>query len=227
MSKTYHNTTESEHETDNESHCSYTDTEASACTPRERSCSRECERDDYDDEPERMKFVYVMKLTNSCFFVGQTDDLQQTFENLFSQRGPKWTLRHPPVSCYSVEKVERNANALERSTTIKAMETFGWKYVRGHRWQHVFLRGPPIELYDEYCKYHQIAEDRRQGSSSRRRNNRKSKSKSRSKSKTPIASQEHSQEQEQTDTEVEVVKSNVSKLRSNAPEFKSGTCISK
>ena len=77
--------------------------------------------------------VYVLKLTDDCWYVGITLDLNKRLAQHWTGEGAKWTRMHKPVS---VEKILYPAleDTLENDTTKEYMEKYGIEKVKGGSW---------------------------------------------------------------------------------------------
>ena len=93
------------------------------------------------------KIVYVLKLKNNKWYIGDTMNLQQTLDKIKKGRGPFWTQRN---KVKSIEKTFKDGDL--KTITLEYMRKYGWQNVRGYAWEQWTLRKPPkalIKLLEE------------------------------------------------------------------------------
>ena len=80
--------------------------------------------------------IYVLKLENEKYYIGQTKNIDKRLK--FHQKGKlgsDWTKLHSPIEIYKAKETPytsvQDAIKLENRTTIWCMKKFGWKNVRG------------------------------------------------------------------------------------------------
>jgi predicted GIY-YIG superfamily endonuclease len=81
-----------------------------------------------------METIYVLKLRDSCWYVGCTTDLNRRWEEHRSGNGAEWTKLHHPVSLHHDETKEvpqEYAAGEESKVTAKLMLQHGVNFVRG------------------------------------------------------------------------------------------------
>jgi len=91
--------------------------------------------DNFESNEKRIS-IYVLKLENDKYYVGQAKDVNNRLKQHFSGKlGSDWTKLHKPVSIYKQKLTQfttvQNAIKLENLTTIWCMKKFGWQNVRG------------------------------------------------------------------------------------------------
>jgi predicted GIY-YIG superfamily endonuclease len=91
-----------------------------------------------------MSYVYVLKLEEDKYWVGETNNYIQRIlwhtNNLPNKNKTEWTKLYKPISI--VEIVE-NKKDLERDKTLEYMKIYGWQNVRGYAWTTVNMKNPP------------------------------------------------------------------------------------
>ena len=85
-------------------------------------------------------FVYTLRLSDECWYVGLTGDLERRVCQHFLLRGSEWTKLHPPLE---VVAVNRGGEELEQATTVGLMCRYGWKKVRGGKYTSPGLSSQP------------------------------------------------------------------------------------
>jgi predicted GIY-YIG superfamily endonuclease len=91
---------------------------------------------DNDQNPNSKIHIYVLKLENENYYVGQTKNIEKRlkFHNK-GKLGSDWTKLHSPIEIYKSKETPfttvQDAIKLENLTTIWCMKKFGWKNVRG------------------------------------------------------------------------------------------------
>lgn len=81
-------------------------------------------------------FIYVLRLENGKYYVGQTNDLPRRFRNHLSKSsGAEWTRLHRPIEILRRFRTGLNdpdlALKYENEQTLRCIEEFGWRNVRG------------------------------------------------------------------------------------------------
>ncbi|MEP0987517.1 GIY-YIG nuclease family protein [Ekhidna sp.] len=81
-------------------------------------------------------FIYVLRLENGKYYVGQTNDLYRRFRNHQSKSsGAEWTRLHRPTEILRRFRTGLNDPELalkyENERTLRSIEEFGWQHVRG------------------------------------------------------------------------------------------------
>lgn len=87
--------------------------------------------------------VYVLALSDDCYYVGYSNDVNARVKQHFSGSGALWTRLHKPIAL--IELVEGNTKT-ESQVTISYMKKYGWMNVRGSGWSQVKLLNPPKQL---------------------------------------------------------------------------------
>ena len=83
-------------------------------------------------------FVYTLRLSGECWYVGMTGDLERRVSQHFLLRGSEWTKIHRPLE---VVAVSRGGEDLENAQTIALM--YSWKRVRGGKYTSPVLCSQP------------------------------------------------------------------------------------
>lgn len=99
-------------------------------------------------------FIYVLRLENGKYYVGQTNDLQRRFRNHLSKSsGAEWTRLHRPIEILSRFRTGLNdpdlALRYENERTLRCIEEFGWKNVRGGDYIYVNEKQHYLHLIQE------------------------------------------------------------------------------
>jgi predicted GIY-YIG superfamily endonuclease len=85
------------------------------------------------------RILYVLKLNNEKYYVGQTTQLKRLRQHL-NGNGSAFTKLHGVVSIVEVIPVDiedyAGAEILENKKTIDYMNKFGWENVRGGFWSN-------------------------------------------------------------------------------------------
>jgi cullin-4 len=85
--------------------------------------------------------IYVLQLTDGCYYVGQSCHLPSRIAEHFSGKGSAWTRLHTPevVLCARTLRTLdwKIAEKAENRLTRFLMSKFGWKNVRGGYWSNV------------------------------------------------------------------------------------------
>lgn len=80
-------------------------------------------------------YIYVYKLNNDCYYVGQTASPYKRYAQHEKGEGAVWTRLHGGavlVECNRrVVKNKEEADAAENIKTLQLMQRYGWKNVRG------------------------------------------------------------------------------------------------
>lgn len=77
----------------------------------------------------KKKFIYILALRNSCFYVGSTENLKERIKAHFEGRGSAWTKRHRPIAVAEVMKCRVNEE--EDMWTKHMMRQYSVDQVRG------------------------------------------------------------------------------------------------
>ena len=80
--------------------------------------------------------IYILRLENEKYYVGQTVNVKERFKNHKKGKlSSEWTKLHNPIEIIEVIETRfkdvSEAMFLENSITIEFMKKFGWKNVRG------------------------------------------------------------------------------------------------
>ncbi len=85
-------------------------------------------------------FLYVLALSNGCFYVGLTANIKKRMEEHFTGKGAEWTRLNTPLQLmYAVNTGTRNARKaemMENEATIALMLKHGISKVRGGYYTH-------------------------------------------------------------------------------------------
>lgn len=76
-----------------------------------------------------MSIVYVLKLENNKYYVGQTNNISVRIEQHRTGRGAAWTKKYPPLEI--LEQMHSNGVHDENLITINMMKIYGIDNVRG------------------------------------------------------------------------------------------------
>ncbi|NDJ58759.1 GIY-YIG nuclease family protein [Enterobacteriaceae bacterium 4M9] len=80
-------------------------------------------------------YLYVLELSNGCYYVGLTADIKKRIDTHFNGKGAEWTRLNPPLRLmYSINtgtKKTRDAEIIESEATITLMLKYGISKVRG------------------------------------------------------------------------------------------------
>jgi len=85
-------------------------------------------------------FIYTLRLSDECWYVGLTSDLERRVSQHFLLRGSEWTKLHPPLE---VVAVNPGGEELEQATTIALMCRYSWRKVRGGKYTSPGLSSQP------------------------------------------------------------------------------------
>lgn len=88
-------------------------------------------------------WVYVLRLENSCWYVGYTANLEVRIAQHFLGRGSIWTRRNPPISVESVQPGDTN---LENALTVAYMCRYSWRLVRGGKYVVENMKAAPAPI---------------------------------------------------------------------------------
>lgn len=80
--------------------------------------------------------IYILKLENNKYYIGQTINVEKRFKNhLEGKLSSEWTKLNKPIEIIEIIETRfkniSDAMFLENSITIDCMKKFGWKNVRG------------------------------------------------------------------------------------------------
>lgn len=89
--------------------------------------------------------VYVLKLEDDCWYVGQSANIERRFDEHKRGDGPEWTQIHEPIEIYEVTRrmSREEATEAEKLLTIDKMVEHSWRRVRGGPWTSPNMAGPP------------------------------------------------------------------------------------
>ncbi|NQZ76667.1 MAG: GIY-YIG nuclease family protein [Ekhidna sp.] len=80
-------------------------------------------------------FIYVLRLQNGKYYVGQTIDLAYRFWKHKISKGAEWTKLHKPIEILRRYRTGLNdpdlAMKFENECTLECIKEFGWRNVRG------------------------------------------------------------------------------------------------
>ena len=94
-------------------------------------------------------WVYVLRLENSCWYIGYSGDLEVRIAQHFLGRGSIWTRRNPPISVVSVQPGD---TILESTITIAYMCKYSWRTVRGGKYVAEKMVRPPRALVAAFSR---------------------------------------------------------------------------
>lgn len=81
------------------------------------------------------KFLYVLKLIEDKYYIGQSTDPKKRIRKQFRGSGSAWTKQFPPIEVLLIESIGsmdyKEAEAYENRMVLKYMKQFGWENVRG------------------------------------------------------------------------------------------------
>ncbi len=79
--------------------------------------------------------LYVLKLQDGCYYVGLSTNVHKRIDAHMLRKGAVWTHAHPPIGILETERTwtddQNSAEELENRLTIKTMQNYGWRKVRG------------------------------------------------------------------------------------------------
>lgn len=79
--------------------------------------------------------LYVLKLEDGCYYVGQSANVHKRIDFHFEARGAVWTKAHPPVALVECKRTktlnQQEAEDKENYLTLQTMKQYGWRNVRG------------------------------------------------------------------------------------------------
>lgn len=87
-------------------------------------------------------YVYVLRLQDDCWYVGQTYKLATRLRGHFGAGGAIWTRAHKPIE---VVELHWGNKHLENMKTLEYMAKYGIDKVRGGRWCPLVL---PTKMLD-------------------------------------------------------------------------------
>ncbi|NQX65742.1 GIY-YIG nuclease family protein [Paenibacillus alba] len=99
-----------------------------------------------------MRFIYVLKLDDGHYYIGQTDNLERRIANHGTSIGATWTNIYKPISMIETLSVGVcnyfEAKNMENDITLDYMRKFGWQRVRGGD----FSNSDERAVYDKLLK---------------------------------------------------------------------------
>ena len=96
---------------------------------------------------QRNGWVYILRLQDSCWYVGFSADPETRIASHFLGRGARWTQLHPPLAVESLQPGDEN---LENVVTIALMAKHGFQLVRGGRYVAADMPLPPPPIVKAY-----------------------------------------------------------------------------
>lgn len=99
-----------------------------------------------EERQSKSKAVYVLILEDDRYYVGATADLEHRVEQHESGQGAEWTADHSITDVRVIVEDTTDWKRIERELTLRLMETYGWRCVRGGPWSGQNLDGPPDPL---------------------------------------------------------------------------------
>lgn len=86
-----------------------------------------------DEESE--KFIYVLKLEDGKYYIGQSTDPDKRIKKQFDRKGSAWTKLYKPIEILSLESIGimnyKEAEEYENKVVLNYMKEYGWENVRG------------------------------------------------------------------------------------------------
>lgn len=86
---------------------------------------------------EKRKYLYALECEDSCYYIGQTNDIVRRFRQHKEQgdEGSVWTSNHKPIRIVETWNLEtysqESAMNFENKLTIEYINKYGWDKVRG------------------------------------------------------------------------------------------------
>ncbi len=81
--------------------------------------------------------IYVLALTDGCYYVGKSYDVESRYQHHIAGTGSKWTSLHPPVQILEIIPID---NPFEEDKYVKMyMAQYGIDKVRGGAYSTVIL----------------------------------------------------------------------------------------
>lgn len=99
------------------------------------------------------RWVYVLKLEEGKYYVGQTDDLEKRMKRHGTKHGAAWTHIYKPVEI--IRKIdlgvctEETALKRENEITLEFMKAYGWENVRGGQ----FTNPNELKIYNQFIAH--------------------------------------------------------------------------
>jgi predicted GIY-YIG superfamily endonuclease len=78
--------------------------------------------------------VYVLKLANGRYYVGQSANIKQRIRQHTEGKGSAWTKKFPVKAVLKRYKVKGDGQKAERQVTLAMMKKHGIDNVRGGKW---------------------------------------------------------------------------------------------
>lgn len=79
--------------------------------------------------------LYVLKLQDGCYYVGQSANVHSRIDAHMVSKGAVWTCAHPPTGILETKRTwtddQKSAEEMENRLTIRTMQNYGWRKVRG------------------------------------------------------------------------------------------------
>lgn len=85
-----------------------------------------------------MSIIYVLKLTNSKYYIGKTNDINTIINDHFNGNELEWTKIYKPE--YILKQIPNRNNFTELAVTLKYMKMYGIDNVRGASYLSVKLK---------------------------------------------------------------------------------------
>ena len=93
--------------------------------------------------PDGVSYVYILRLENNKWYVGQSNYLSRRLAQHFLHHGSYWTRAFTPLAVYAIM---RGGVDVEKSQTLAMMREHGWNNVRGSDWTMLCDIDRPVEL---------------------------------------------------------------------------------
>lgn len=79
--------------------------------------------------------LYILKLQDGCYYVGQSANVHKRIDAHMVSKGAAWTCIHPPIGILETKRTwtddQKSAEEMENRLTIRTMQNYGWRNVRG------------------------------------------------------------------------------------------------
>jgi predicted GIY-YIG superfamily endonuclease len=92
-------------------------------------------------------YIYVLKLDNDKYYIGQTNHFLDRMIDHFNNRGSVWTKTYKPLEL--IELVKTDDKTMENKMTKKYMRMYGIDNVRGGSYCKTILTKNPLEDEEE------------------------------------------------------------------------------